>query len=356
MRGLEGTQVELFAYIQLESRIPKEHPLRRIKPLVDHVLSELDGEFEGLYSGMGRPSIPPEQLLRASLLQILYTIRSERQLVEQLDYNLLFRWFVGLGLEGMVWDATSFTKNRERLLDGGIARKFLEEVIGLADTARLLSEEHFTVDGTLIEAWASQKSFQAKADSDDDPGNFRGQKRTNDSHHSITEPDARLYKKGAGKEAKLCFMGHVLMENRHGLVVNTQTTLATGTAEREAALAMVKDKTGITLGGDKGYDAWQFHQDLKTQKITSHVAWKEDRWPGVERWEILQSRGYKISQVKRKRIEEVFGWMKTVGSMRKVKLRGLPLVSWLFDLNAAAYNLTRIKNLKPRLSTKLQMA
>lgn len=356
MRGLEGSQVELFAYVQLESRIPKDHPLRRIKPLVDHVLNELDGEFEKLYSGTGRPSIPPEQLLRASLLQILYTIRSERQLVEQLDYNLLFRWFVGLGLEGVVWDATSFTKNRERLLEGGIARKFLEEVIRLAEVGRLLSEEHFTVDGTLIEAWASQKSFQAKADSDDDPGNFKGQKRANDSHQSITEPDARLYKKGAGKEAKLCFMGHVLMENRYGLVVNTQTTLATGTAEREAALAMVKGKTGITLGGDKGYDAWQFHQDLKAQEVTSHVAWKEDRWPGVERWEILQSRGYKVSQVKRKRIEEVFGWMKTVGSMRKVKLRGLPLVSWLFDLNAAAYNLIRIKNLKPRLSTKLQMA
>jgi transposase len=356
MRGLEGSQVELFAYVQLESRIPKDHPLRRIKPLVDHVLNELDGEFEKLYSGMGRPSIPPEQLLRASLLQILYTIRSERQLVEQLDYNLLFRWFVGLGLEGVVWDPTSFTKNRERLLDGGLARKFLEEVIRLAEVGRLLSEEHFTVDGTLIEAWASQKSFQAKADSDDDPGNFKGQKRANDSHQSITEPDARLYKKGAGKEAKLCFMGHVLMENRHGLVVNTQTTLATGTAEREAALVMVKGKTGITLGGDKGYDAWQFHQDLKAQKVTSHVAWKEDRWPGVERWEVLQSRGYKVSQVKRKRIEEVFGWMKTVGSIRKVKLRGLPLVSWLFDLNAAAYNLIRIKNLKPRLSNKLKMA
>lgn len=356
MRGLEGSQVELFAYVQLESRIPKDHPLRRIKALVDHVLNELDSEFEKMYSGMGRPSIPPEQLLRASLLQILYTIRSERQLVEQLDYNLLFRWFVGLGLEGLVWDATSFTKNRERLLDGGIARKFLEEVIRLAEEGRLLSEDHFTVDGTLIEAWASQKSFQAKNDSNDDPGNFKGQKRTNDSHQSVTEPDARLYKKGAGKEAKLCFMGHVLMENRHGLVVNTQATLATGTAEREAALAMVKGKTGITLGGDKGYDAWQFHQDLKTQEVTSHVAWKEDRWPGVERWEILQSRGYKVSQVKRKRIEEVFGWMKTVGSMRKVKLRGLPLVSWLFDLNAAAYNLIRIKNLKPRLSTKLQMA
>ena len=356
MRGLEGSQVELFASVQLESRIPKDHPLRRIKALVDHVLNELDGEFEKMYSGMGRPSIPPEQLLRASLLQILYTIRSERQLVEQLDYNLLFRWFVGLGLEGFVWDATSFTKNRERLLDGGIARKFLEEVIRLAEVGRLLSEDHFTVDGTLIEAWASQKSFQAKNDSNDDPGNFKGQKRTNDSHQSVTEPDARLYKKGAGKEAKLCFMGHVLMENRHGLVVNTQTTLATGTAEREAALAMVKGKTGITLGGDKGYDAWQFQQDLKAQEVTSHVAWKEDRWPGVERWEILQSLGYTISQVKRKRIEEVFGWMKTVGSIRKVKLRGLPLVSWLFDLNAAAYNLIRIKNLKPRLSTKLQMA
>lgn len=356
MRGLEESQVDLFAYVQLETRIPKDHPLRRIKPLVDHVLNELDGEFEALYSGMGRPSIPLEQLLRASLLQILYTIRSERQLVEQLDYNLLFRWFVGLGLEGMVWDATSFTKNRDRLLNGGIARKFLEEVIRLAEAGRLLSEEHFTVDGTLIEAWASQKSFQAKTDSDDDPGNFKGQKRTNDSHQSITEPDARLYKKGAGKEAKLCFMGHVLMENRHGLVVNTQTTLATGTAEREAALVMVNGKPGITLGGDKGYDAWQFHQDLKAQEVTSHGAWKEDRWPGVERWEILQSRGYKVSQVKRKRIEEVFGWMKTVGSMRKVKLRGLPLVSWLFDLNAAAYNLIRIKNLKPRLSTKLQRA
>ena len=357
MRGIEEQQVEMFAYVQLEERIPKKHPLRQVKHLVDHVLSELDSEFERLYSVMGRPGIPPEQLLRASLLQILYTVRSERQLVEQLDYNLLFRWFVGLGLEGAVWDATSFTKNRERLMGGAIAQKFLDEVIGLAEKGHLLSEEHFTVDGTLIEAWASHKSFQAKeVDSDDEPGTFKGHTRTNDTHQSVTEPDARLYKKGAGKEAKLCFMGHVLMENRNGLVVNAQTTLATGTAEREAALTMLKDRSDITLGGDKGYDVWQFHQDLKEQTITSHIAWKEGRWPGVERWEILQTRAYKMSQLKRKRIEEIFGWMKTIGSIRKVKLRGLAGVSWLYDLNAAAYNLIRIKNLKPRLSKILQTA
>lgn len=346
MRGIEVQQVEMFAYVQLEKWIPRDHPLRQVKQLVDHVLNELDSEFERLYSVMGRPGIPPEQLLRVSLLQILYTIRSERQLVEQLDYNLLFRWFGGLGLEGTVWDATSFTKNRERLMGGAIAGKFLDEVIGLAKKGHLLSEEHFTVDGTLIEAWASQR----KVDSDDEPGNFKGHTRTNDTHQSVTEPDARLYKKGAGKEAKLCFMGHILMENRNSLVVNAQATLATGTAEREAALTMVKDRSDMTLGGDKGYDVWQFHQDLKEQTITSHIAWKEGRCPGVERWEILQTRAYKMSQVKRKRIEEVFGWMKTIGSMRKVKLKGLPRISWLFDLNAAAYNL------KPRLSKILQTA
>ena len=229
-------------------------------------------------------------------------------------------------------------------------------MIQLAGQSKLLSEDHFTVDGTLIEVWASQKSFQVKDYSDDEPGDFRGQRRCNDTHASVTEPEAKLYKKGAGKEAKLCFMGHVLMENRHGLVVNTATTLASGTAEREAALVMVEGKKRITLGADKGYDAWQFNQDLKAQGVTSHVAWKEGRWPGVERWDILQTKGYKTSQVKRKRIEEVFGWMKTIGTMRRLKLRSLARISWFFDLNAAAYNLIRIRNLKPTLAKSLKTA
>jgi transposase len=325
---------------------------------VDTALTALSSKLAKLYAATGRPSIAPEKLLRALLLQVLYSIRSERMLMEQLDYNLLFRWFVGLDLDAPIWDVTVFTKNRDRLLEGEVATAFFEQVLAQAKAQRLLSDEHFTVDGTLIEAWAGQKSFKktvepAPGSPSDDPGNpsvnFRGERRTNATHVSTTDPEARLYKKAAGQEAKLCFLGHVLMENRNGLVVQATVTPATGTAERDAALALVDAQAPagrITLGGDKNYDTAAFVAALRERQVTPHVAQHMTRRTSAIDGRTTRHAGYAVSQQKRKRVEEVFGWLKTVGLVRKVKLRGVPRVGWLFTFAAAVYNLVRMRNLR----------
>jgi transposase len=360
MRGNDTQQGAMFSYLSPEQRVPADHPLRPIRQMVDTVLKRLSPRFEAMYAEGGRPSIPPEQLLRALLLQCLYSVRSERLLMEQLDYNLLFRWFVGLNMDDPIWDFTVFSKNRERLLEADVARAFFAEVGQLAREQGRLSDEHFTVDGTLIEAWAGQKSFKPRAGvapppSDSDAGNpsvdFRGQKRTNDTHTSTTDPDARLYKKAKGQEAKLAFLGHVLMENRNGLVVETRLTKATGTAEREAALEMVgakrqRKRGRLTLGGDKNYDTSEHVASLCELKVTPHVAQNTGR-PGGSSIDQRTTRhaGYAVSQTKRKRVEEIFGWFKTVALMRKTRFRGLQRVGWMFTWAAAAYNLVRMRNL-----------
>ena len=359
MRGEESKQGPLFSYVSQEDRIPADHPLRSIRTMSDEVLEGMSKRFSALYSDVGRPSIPPEQLLRALLLQILYSIRSERMLMEQLDYNLLFRWFVGLTMDDTVWVATVFTKNRDRLLDGDIAEVFFTGVLAVAKGKNLLSDEHFTVDGTLIEAWAGQKSFQKKGkrstDSHgDDPGNpmvnFHGEKRTNDTHQSTTDPEARLYRKGPGKEAKLSYMGHVLMENRHGLVYDGCLTLATGTAEREAGKDLVQGISNrrnhrVTVGADKNYDTRKFVAAMRRLKVTPHVAQNVTRRSSAVDGRTTRHPGYEISQRKRKRIEEVFGWVKTIGLMRKTRHRGRERVGWMFRLALAMYNMVRINNL-----------
>lgn len=357
MRGHDSQQAGMFSYLSPEERVPVTHPLRPIRHYVDTALSALSPQLAKLYAHTGRPSIAPEKLLRALLLQVLYSLRSERLLMEELQYNLLFRWFVGLDLDAPVWDVTVFTKNRDRLLAGEVASAFFEQVLAQAKAHRLLSDEHFTVDGTLIEAWAGQKSFKLKSEAapvppTDDPGNpsvdFRGERRTNATHASTTDPEARLYKKAAGQEAKLCFLGHVLMENRHGLVVNAMVTPATGTAEREAALALVDTRfptQRITLGGDKNYDTAAFVDALRTRQVTPHVAQHTTNRASAIDGRTTRHPGYAVSQQKRKRVEEVFGWLKTVGLLRKVKLRGVQRVGWLFTFAAAVYNLVRMRNL-----------
>lgn len=357
MRGQDVQHAGLFSYRSPEVRVPATHPLRPIRQSVDTALTALSPQLAKLYAHTGRPSIAPEKLLRALLLQVLYSIRSERLLMEHLDYNLLFRWFVGLDLDAPVWDVTVFTKNRDRLLDGEVATGFFEQVLAQATAQRLLSDEHFTVDGTLIEAWAGQKSFKPKTEAvpgppPDDPGNpsvdFRGERRTNATHASTTDPEARLYKKAAGQEAKLCFLGHVLMENRNGLVIDATVTPATGTAEREAALALVEAQAPtrrITLGGDKNYDTHQFVQALRARQVTPHVAQHTTNRASAIDGRTTRHPGYTVSQQKRKRVEEIFGWLKTVGMLRKVKLRGVQRVGWLFTFAAAVYNLVRIRNL-----------
>jgi transposase len=356
MRGVDQQQALLFSYVSLEQRVPPEHPLRAIRQMVDTALMGLWDRFEALYAQTGRPSVAPERLLRALLLQILYSVRSERLLMEQLDYNLLFRWFVGLTPDEPVWDPTVFTKNRDRLLEGEVAHAFFEQVLARARGQQLLSSEHFTVDGTLIEAWASLKSFKPKADPPaappDDPGNpsvdFRGEKRTNATHASTTDPDARLYKKATGQQAKLGYLGHVLMENRTGLIVNTRLTQATGTAEREAAVEMVGELPGnyrVTVGGDKAYDTQAFVQDLRALGATPHVAQNTTGRASAIDGRTTRQAGYALSQRKRKRVEEIFGWQKTVGLLRKVRHRGLALVGWVFTFTAAAYNLVRLQKL-----------
>jgi transposase len=356
MRGDDRRPDAIFSYVSLEERVPQDHPLRVIRAMVDAVLRELSPRFSKIYSEVGRPSIAPEKLLRALLLQVLYTIRSERLLMEQLDYNLLFRWFVGLPMDERVWNPTVFTKNRERLLSGDIDRLFFEQVLARARERGLLSDEHFTVDGTLVEAWAGQKSFQARKGGSkrppDDPGNptvdFHGEKRRNETHESKTDPEARLYRKSFGMESKLCYAGHILMDNRHGLAVDAELSPATGDAERRVALAMA-DRIGgarrVTLGADKGYDVGSFVQGLRAMNVTPHVAAKRAGYSSLDD-RTTRHPGYRLSQRARKRVEEIFGWMKTVGLMRKTRHRGVDRVGWMFTFTAAVYNLVRMKNLE----------
>jgi transposase len=357
MRGGDVRTEGLFSYVSCEGRVSRDHPLRRILPLVDAALAELCDEFAKLYAPIGRPSIPPEKLLRALLLQAFYSVRSERQLMEQLDYNLLFRWFTGLGIDDPVWDVTVFTKNRDRLLRGDIAAKFFRAVLGQPEVRALLSDEHFTIDGTLIEAWASMKSFRPKDGPSDGapPGgggrnaerDFHGEKRTNASHASTTDPDARLIRRGRGKEAKLCHMGHLLMENQSGLIIDAMLTPVSGTAEREAALSMLGRQAGrhrATLGADKGYDAADFAAAVRALNVTPHIARNTTRRSSIDR-RTTRHPGYAASQRLRKRIEEGFGWIKTTGGFRKTRHRGTARVGWLFTLTAAACNLIRLPKL-----------
>jgi len=359
MRGEDRTSGTLFSYVDLDARVPREHPLRRMRELVNASLATLDASFQALYAGVGRPSIPPERLLRASLLQMLFTIRSERQLVERLEYDLLFRWFVGLGIDDPVFDASTFSKNRDRLLNTQIAQDFLSALLNLPQVKRLLSAEHFSVDGTLLKAWASMKSFRAKDGSDEPPGpgrngeqDFKTAKRSNETHASTTDPDARLYRKGEGQESRLAYLGHALMENRNGLAVGAEVTLATGTAERDAATALTKDlPEGATLGADKGYDAEAFVEDLKQRKITPHVAinGSVSKHGKVRKTavppEVAASAGYAISLRCRKRVEEIFGWGKVTGGLAQLKVRGLRKVKAVFTLGLSAYNLIRLSKL-----------
>jgi transposase len=362
MRGSDGRSEGLFSYVSCEARVPTDHPLRPMRAIVDEALEVLSPEFDALYAPAGRPSIPPEKLLRALLVQAFYSIRSERQLMEQLNYNLLFRWFVGLSMDAAIWDVTVFTKNRERLLAGDVAARFMAAVLGQARVRKLLSDDHFSVDGTLIEAWASMKSFRPKDGSGEPPGpgrngerNFHGEKRTNETHASTTDPEAKLYRKGHGQASKLAFMGHVLMENRHGLVVAAELTHATGTAEREAALAMIdRHRSGrrrITIGADKAYDVAAFVEDLRRRRVTPHIAIDGHvSSTGTPRRTAIDKRttrhhGYVVSQRIRKRIEECFGWTKTVAQLRKTRHRGIARVGWVFTLAVAAYNIVRIPKL-----------
>jgi transposase len=356
MRGSDVRRDGLFSYVRPESRIPANHPLRLIRNVSDEALKALDSRFAALYAENGRPSIPPEQLLRALLVQAFYSIRSERQLMEQLNYNLLFRWFVGLSVDDPVWVPTVFSKNRDRLLEGDIAAAFMDAVLNLPQVKRLLSDEHFSVDGTLVQAWASMKSFRRKDGNDEPPApgrngerNFHKEKRSNETHASTTDPDARLARKSNGEGAKLAFTGHLLMENRNALVVDARLTLATGTAEPEAAAAMVGDLPSgprITLGADKAYDTAAFVAEMRRLGVTPHVAQNVN----AQRGSNIDGRttrhvGYRLSQVIRKRIEEVNGWIKEVGGMAQTKLRGVERVEWMFVFNAAAYNLIRLPRL-----------
>jgi transposase len=355
MRGVDHQRGHLGGYVDPEAMVPPDHPLRQIRPLVNAALERLSPDFDQLYSLTGRPSIPPEQLLRALLLQAFFTVRSERQLMEQLAYNILFRWFVGLSIEAPVWDATVFTKNRDRLLEGDIAHGFLRAILADPQVKRLLSTEHFLVDGTLIEAWASMKSFRPKDGSGEPPGpgrngerDFHGEKRSNETHASSTDPDARLYKKAEGQAAKLCHMGHVLIENRHGLVIEATTTLATGTAEREAAVAMIGTIPGqhrITVGFDKAYATQDFVADMPSLDVTPHVTQNDRGRRSAIDGRTTRHWGYPVSLLVRKRIEEVFGWTKTIGGQRKTRYRGTPRVGWMFTLSAAAYDLIRLPKL-----------
>ena len=356
MRGHDEETGHIFSYLSPEQRVPADHPLRAIRQMTADVLAKLSPKFTGMYSKIGRPSIAPEKLLRALLLQVLYTVRSERMLMEQLEYNLLFRWFVGLNMDDPVWDPTVFTKNRDRLLAADVAALFFQQVLDEAKARDLVSDEHFTVDGTLLEAWASLKSFKTVGAEDQpppgDPGNptvnFHGETRTNATHASTTDPDAMLARKGAGKEAKLSYSGHVLMENRNGLVVDAVVDLATGTAERDAAFAMAAGIPGdgrVTVGGDKNYDTAELVEQWRGLNVTPHVAQNNKRRRSAIDERTTRHPGYLISQQKRKRVEEIFGWLKTVGGLRKLRHRGLERVAWMFTFGVAAYNLVRMRNL-----------
>jgi transposase len=358
MRGMDDGSGRLFSYVDLEARVRRNHPLRVIREITNTALATLALDFSALYSGTGRPSVAPERLLRAMLLQAFYSVRSERQLMERLDTDLLFRWFVGLGVDDAVWDATVFSKNRDRLLEGAIAAKFLAAVLAQPRVKKLMSSDHFSVDGTLIEAWASMKSFKPKDGSGNEPPpgsgrngevDFKGEKRSNESHASTTDPDARLYRKGAGMEAKLAFLGHALMENRACLIVNACLTPADGHGERNAALAMIEPlanrPTGITLGADKGYDAQVFVNELRAMNVRPHVTQNTNGRRSAIDARTTRHPGYAVSQRIRKRIEEAFGWMKTVAGQRKTKFRGVERVGWSFAFAAAAYNLIRLPKL-----------
>jgi transposase len=357
VRGSDERTGSLFSYVDLEARVRKDHPLRTIRRLVNDTLALMERDFAGLYAGIGRPSIAPEKLLRAMLLQAFYSVRSERQLMERLEFDLLFRWFVGLGVDEPVWDHSTFSKNRDRLLEGVVAARFLATLLAQPKVKRLLSTEHFSVDGTLIQAWASMKSFKP-VDGPSDPQppsggrnvetDFRGETRSNATHASTTDPDAKLYRKGAGMEAKLAFLGHALMENRCGLIVDACLTQASGHAERIAALAMIEPHAdrpvAVTLAADKGYDAADFVNELKTMNVRPHVAQNTTRRSAVDR-RTTRHTGYAVSQRVRKRIEEAFGWMKTIGGMRRPMLRGTDRVGWAFTFAAAAYNLVCLPKL-----------
>ena len=362
MRGEDQKQNHMFSYLSPEARVRKDHPLRIIRAMMDEVLSQLSRRFDRMYARVGRPSIAPEKLLRGQLLQMLYSIRSERLLMEEMDYNLLFRWFVGLNADEEVWDATTFTKNRNRLLEADVAKEFLARVVEQARAKGLTSDEHFTVDGTLLEAWASAKSFQPKQEKPlpppDDPGNptvnFRGERRSNETHESKTDGEALLARKGQGKESKLSYSGNLLVENRNGLIVEAEVFQANGTAERDAALVMLEQIAGtkpVSVGGDKGFDTRDFVKECRHMGVVPHVAQNHARRGGSA----IDSRttrhaGYALSQRKRKRIEECFGWLKTIALMRKVRHRGVCKVHWIFTFACAAYNLVRMRNLAAAVS------
>jgi transposase len=349
MRGDDRQESEMFLYGSLEERVPEKHPLRPIRVMVDAALESMSGRFDQMYAKAGRPSIAPERLLRALLLQALYSIRSERMLVEQLEYNLLFRWFVGLNMSEPAWNHAVFSKNRERLLAGDVAHELFACVVEQARALKLLSDEHFTVDGTLIEAWASHKSFQPKDGGDNPGGDFRGQTRRNDTHQSTTDPGAKLYRKGHGQESQLAYLGHVMMDNRHGIAIDTLLTEANGRAERDAALAMAAHLPGgnkrVTLGADKGYDTLDFVNGLRQYAVTPHVAQNLSGRSSRIDERTTRHDGYGQSQRKRKLVEQVFGWIKTTAGLRQTKHRGRERVGWMFTFAAAAYNLIRVRNI-----------
>ena len=360
MRGTDHQQSHMFSYLSPEARVRKDHPLRVVRTMVDAVLRALSPQFDRMYASEGRPSIAPEKLLRAQLLQMLYSIRRERLLMEEIDDSILFRWFVGLNLDEEVWDPTVFTKSRDRLLEAEVAKQFLGQVVEQARAKGLTSDEHFTVDGTLLEAWAGAKSFQRKDGknplSADDPGNptvnFHGEKRSNQTHASKTDPEAKLARKGEGKEAKLSYSGNLLVENRNGLIVDAMVWEANGTAERDTALVMLEHIAGtkrVTVGGDKGFDTADFISECRHMQVTPHVAQNDGRRGGsaIDQ-RTTRHAGYRISQKKRKRIEECFGWLKTIALLRKVRHRGLFKVGWVFTFACAAYNLVRLRNLSLR--------
>jgi transposase len=357
MRGIDLNQGSLFSYVQLEERIPPTHPLRKIRIIADKALQSMNSKLSERYSANGRPSIPPEKIIKASLLQTLYGIRSEIQLMEQMEYNLLFRWFVGLGVDGKIWTPESFSTNRTRLFDSGLTAQFFNAILAQAKKKKLVSKEHFAVDGTLIKAWASQKSICPKSEEKNnepkDPGNngidFRGEKRSNDTHESKTDPDARMFRKSKGSESMICFMGHALMENRNGLVVDCETTKATGMAEREATLEMLtrrKNKSQkVTLAADKGYDANEFTNEIRNLKVTPHIALKDSKKNGNIDKRTTRHKGYAISIRKRKKIEQIFGWIKSAGCLRQLKVRGMEKVKGAMTMAFSAYNIIRMSNL-----------
>jgi transposase len=356
MRGVDHQQAGMYSYLSPEARVRADHPLRAIRAMADLALKHMSERFDAMYAKTGRPSIPPEKLLRAQLIQMLYSVRSERLLMEEIDYSMLFRWFVGMNLDEAVWDVTVFTKNRDRLLEGDVAREFLCEVVEQARQKKLTSDEHFTLDGTLIEAWASLKSFQGKDQKNtppEDPGNptvnFHGEKRSNETHGSTTDPDALLARKGSGKEAKLSYNGNLLTENRNGFIIRTEVFQANGTAERDAGLVMLEQIPGghrVTVGADKAYDTRDFVSECRNMKVTPHVAQNTKRRGGSAiDGRTARHEGYAVSQKKRKRVEECFGWLKTIALMRKVRHRGIEKVGWVFTFAAAAYNLVRMRKL-----------